>query len=58
MKKEKLFPVIFNGEKYYEKDCSDIFLAFYHDRNSLNCLGGVYLSDGEWIYPDGSMDDF
>jgi hypothetical protein len=30
MKEEKLFPVYFNGKKYYEKDCDDVFLAFYH----------------------------
>jgi hypothetical protein len=58
MKKEKLFPVYFNGKKYYEKDCNDIFLAFYHSKTSLNGLGGVYLSEGIWIYPDGSMDEY
>ena len=54
---DKLYPVNFNGKDYYEKDCDDVFLAFYHCKYSLNDLGGVYLSDGTWIYPDGSMSD-
>jgi|TARA_R110000868_G_scaffold165050_5_gene397994 hypothetical protein len=58
MENEKLFPVHFNGKKYYEKDCDDVFLAFYHCREALNGLGGVYLSEGTWVYPDGSMGDF
>lgn len=58
MKKEKLFPVYFNSKKYYEKDCDDTFLAFYYSKEALNGLGGVYLSEGIWVYPDGSMDDY
>ena len=27
MKEEKLFPVYFNGKKYYEKDCDDVFFS-------------------------------
>jgi hypothetical protein len=53
-----LFPVYFNGKKYYEKDCDDVFLAFYHCKEALNEIGGVYLSEGTWIYPDGLMDDY
>lgn len=55
---ENLFPVLFNGEEYYEKDCDNIFLSFYHCIEALNGLGGVYLSEGTWVYPDGSMDDW
>jgi hypothetical protein len=58
MGEENLFPVYFNGKEYYEKDCDDIFLSFYNCRESLNFLGGVYLSEGTWVYPDGSMDEF
>jgi hypothetical protein len=58
MEKEKLFPVYFEGKKYYEKDCDDVFLAFYHCKEALNDLGGVYLSEDIWVYPDGSMDDY
>jgi hypothetical protein len=58
MKEEELFPVYFNGEEYYEKDCDDVFWAFYHCREALNGMNGVYLTDGTWVYPDGSMDEF
>ena len=58
MKKESLFPVYFNGKKYFEKDCDDVFLSFYHCKEALNGLGGVYSSAGLWVYPDGSMDEF
>ena len=58
MENEELFPVYFNGKKYYEKDCNDVFLACYHCREALNGLSGVYLSEGIWVYPDGSMDDY
>jgi hypothetical protein len=34
------------------------FLAFYHFKDALNEIGGVYLSEGTWVYPDGSMDDY
>ena len=34
------------------------FLAFYHCKEALNDLGGVYLSGGDWVYPDGSIDDY
>lgn len=58
MKKESLFPVYFNGKKYLKDDCDDVFLAFYHCKESLNDLSGVYLSEGTWVYPDGSMNEF
>jgi len=55
---EELFPVYFNGKEYYEEDCDDVFLALYHSRESLNDLGGVYMGDGDSVYPDGSIDEF
>ncbi len=58
MKKESLFPVYFNGKEYFENNCDDIFLSFYHCKEALNELGGVYLSEDIWVYPDGSMDEF
>jgi len=60
MKKQKnsLFPILFNGKQYYEKDCDGIFLCFYTCRESLNDLNGVYMSEDMWVYPDGSMDEF
>ena len=58
MSKEQLFPIYFNGKDYNEEDCNDIFLGFYHTTDALNGEGGVYLSDGIWIYPDGSMEEY
>lgn len=55
---EELFPVYFNGKKYNKKDCGDIFLQFYFTKDALNGDGGVYLSDGMWVYPDDSMDEY
>lgn len=56
--KNKLFPIYYNGKEYNEKDCDDIFLAYYNCKEALNFLGGVYLSEDVWVYPDGSMGDF
>jgi len=58
MENEELFPVYFKGKKYYEKDCNDVFLALYDCREALSGWSGVYLSEGIWVYPDGSMDDY
>lgn len=57
METEELFPVYFNEKEYFEKDCDDLFLAFYHDADMLNNSGGVYMGDGLCVYPDGSMDN-
>lgn len=51
----RLFPVIYNGKEYYEKDCSSGFLAYYHCKEALNPLGGVYIAEGIWIYLNGTM---
>jgi hypothetical protein len=53
---DKLFPVSYEGRLWKEEDCNDVFLSFYHCRESLNALGGVYLSEGIWVYPDGKME--
>lgn len=55
---ESLFPVYFEGKKYFEKDCSDVFLAFYHSKDALNDSSGVYVGDGDWVYPDGSIREY
>jgi hypothetical protein len=39
-----------------EEDCDDIFLCFYDGPESLNCDGAVYISEGIWMYPDGTME--
>lgn len=55
---DTVFPVTFNGKQYYEKDCNDAFLAFYSEKEALNFEGGVYMAEGTWVYPDGSMGEF
>jgi len=55
---EDLFPVSFKGKDYYENDCSDLYLSVYHSKMILNDLGGVYLSNGNWVYPDGSIEEY
>jgi len=55
---ENLFPVHFDGNDYFKEDCSDTFLSFYDCRGALNNLGGVYMFEGMWVYPDGSMDEY
>ena len=58
MKTNNNFPVEYDGKNYYEKDCDDIFLAFYEERFQLNGDGGVYMSEDIWVYPDGTMDEY
>lgn len=48
------FPIIYNGHLYYERNCSEDFLAFYEGKFMLSSEGGIYLSDGVYIFPDGS----
>ena len=37
-----------------------VFLAFYDPSTpeSLNEMGGVYMGDGMWVYPDGTMGEW
>lgn len=57
MIQEHLFPITYNGKEYYEKDCDEMYITFYNDVMALNENGGVYMSDGMWVYPDGTMED-
>lgn len=54
-KKEKLFPIQHNGKAYYEKDCDDVFLSFYHTRCALGLDNSVYVSDDTRVTPDGKF---
>lgn len=58
MKEEKLYPIYYNDKYWEEEDCNDVFVCFYHTRESLNFEMGVYVSEGVWVYPDGRMDDW
>jgi len=62
MKKKKaeneLYPIYYNGKEYYEEDCNDVFAAYYTCPEALNVEGGVYVSEGTWIYPDGRTEEW
>jgi hypothetical protein len=58
-KKEKesyneMFPVSYKGKLWHEKDCNDVFLAFYNCPYSIAGDGGVYMFQGDYIFPDGT----
>jgi len=54
----KLYPVLYEGKWLKEDDCDSVFAAFYHSKLSLNDAGGVYLAEGDWVYPDGHIDQW
>jgi len=58
MTKEKLYPIQYNNKLYYEKDCDVCFSASYTCKKVLNDINGVYMADGLWVYPDGSMGEW
>ncbi len=47
-----MFPIYYNGKKYYEEDCDEVFLSFYLEPEAMSPFG-VYMSEGVWITPDG-----
>ena len=53
-----LYPIYYKGKKYAKKDCDGIFTSFYTCKEALNAEHGVYLSEGVWVYPDGSMGEW
>lgn len=55
---ENLFPVYYKGKNYYKEDCDETFLSIYDGRFMLNTDNGIYLSDGDSIYPDGEINDY
>lgn len=50
-KEKKAFPIIYNGKKYYEKDCHPSFLDVYQWDGSPYC----YYIEGMNISPDGKL---
>ena len=53
-----LFPITYEGKEYYENDCDDVFLSFYHFPEVLNTECGVFMAGGLWVYPDGKMEEY
>lgn len=58
MIKLELYPIYYDGKKWKEEDCDDVFVSCYHERESLNPMMGVYIGDGIWVYPDGTMGEW
>lgn len=50
---ENLYPIFFQGKNWYEKDCDEVFVCYYHSRYSLDGAMSVYVGDGERIMPNG-----
>lgn len=55
-KEERIYPVIYDDKYWYEKDCDELFIDLYEVKEQLNPEGGIYMAEGLWLYPDGSMD--
>lgn len=55
--REKIYPIFFKDKCYYEKDCDEIFSAFYHTKYALGFNCSVYVSEGMRICPDGTWID-
>ncbi len=55
---DDLYPIEFNGKEYTQEEADPVFDSFYHTKYALNGNNGVYMADGVWIYPDGSMDEW
>jgi len=54
---ERLYPLEYNGKTYEEEDCDNLFSSFYHGHAALRYDTAVYVSDGIWVYPDGTSVD-
>jgi hypothetical protein len=58
MKDKNIWPVIFNNKAWYEKDCDKLFTDIYEFREQLNYDGGIYMSEGICLYPDGTFGEW
>jgi len=52
-----LYPINYNGKLYYKGDCNDLFVRFYTSKEVLCAGGSIRVSEGLWLYPDGSLYD-
>ena len=51
--KTDLFPIWFNSNKFYKKDCSDYFLQFYICREQYDKYEqGIYVNDNIYVHPN------
>ena len=52
-----LYPFEYNGKLYYKEDCDELFARFYTNKDVLSADCSICVSDGLWLYPDGSSYD-
>jgi len=58
--KYKLYPFYWRGKKYNNRnDCAELFGALYNDYYITFKIGdgSIYVSDGLYVYPDGTTYD-
>lgn len=53
--KEKLYPFFWQNKRWDKWDCHPTFLACYPIKIAMRKDCAVYLSEGTWIYPDGTF---
>jgi hypothetical protein len=51
--KYNIYPITFENIVYYEKDCTDLFNAYYTSRNQLIDGIGIYINNNEYVSPNG-----
>jgi len=49
------FPIMYNGMLYEKEDCDEDFLAQYDGKYMLTGEGGIYITDGMFLFPDGEF---
>lgn len=52
-----LYPIKYNSKLYYKEDCDGLFIRFYTNKEVLRTDGSILVSEGLWLYPDGSLYD-
>ena len=52
-----LYPIKYNSKLYYKEDCDELFVRFYTNKEVLRTDGSILVSEGLWLYPDGSLYD-
>ncbi len=56
-KKEKLYPIHYEGKSYTEETADDLFVSFYTCKAALRDDCSVYISDGLWVHPNGDTNE-
>ena len=52
-----LYPIEYNGRLYYRENCDELFVRFYTNKDVLSADCSICVSDGLWLYPNGSSYD-